>query len=73
MKALAADGILTVEVTVARVRARTSAFSEPTRARSCSRPTRPPPAFARWARDLLKGVRPEVRLDAPSPGSRGSP
>jgi hypothetical protein len=62
MKALAADGILTVEVTVAASSSYV-AFLE-AYARALLAADTPAGRLRRWAAELLKGVRPELRFDA---------
>jgi hypothetical protein len=66
MKTLAAEGILTVEVTVAASSSYV-AFLE-AYARALVAAETPVGSFRRWAMELLKGVRPEVRFDAPGAG-----
>ena len=62
MKTLAAEGILTVEVTVAASSSYVS-FLE-AYARALLAADTPVSTLRRWASELLKGVRPELRFDA---------
>ena len=67
MKGLAADGILTVEVTVAASSSYVGFLEAYARALLLAADT-PAAGFRRWASELLKGFRPEVRLEAPAAG-----
>jgi hypothetical protein len=67
MKSLAVGGILTVEVTVAASSSYVGFLEAYARALLLAADT-PAAGLRRWASDLLKGFRPEVRLDAPAPG-----
>jgi uncharacterized protein len=66
MKTLADEGILTVEVTVAASSSYVG-FLE-AYARALLAADTPVSGFRRWAAELLKGARPDVRLGAPGPG-----
>jgi len=66
MKALAAEGILTVEVTVAASSSYVG-FLE-AYARALVTADTPVSGLRRWTSELLKGMRPDVRFDAESPG-----
>jgi len=66
MKALAAEGILTVEVTVAASSSYVG-FLE-AYARALVTADTPASGLRRWTSELLKGMRPDVRFDAESPG-----
>jgi len=66
MKTLAAEGVLTVEVTVAASSSYV-AFLE-AYARALLSADTPVKSLRQWASELLKGVRPELRFDAQSAG-----
>src|SRR5262249_6420252 len=66
MKALAAEGVLTVEVTVAASSSYVG-FLE-AYARALLAADTPAGSLRRWASELLKGIRPELRFDAHAAG-----
>ena len=66
MKTLAAEGVLTVEVTVAASSSYVS-FLE-AYARALLAADTQPGRLRQWAAELLKGLRPELRFDARPPG-----
>src|SRR5437762_5184974 len=70
MKSLAAEGLLTVEVTVAASSSYVG-FLE-AYARALLSAETPAGGLRRWAADLLKSVRPELRFDARPDGQRFS-
>jgi hypothetical protein len=63
MKELAADGVLTVEVTVAASSSYVAFLESYARALLLAADT-PASGLRRWASELIKGFRPEVRFDA---------
>src|SRR5215471_3372136 len=67
MKTLAAEGVLTIEVTVAASSSYV-AFLE-AYARALVAADTPAGGFRKWALELLKGARPEVHFDAQSRAS----
>src|SRR5262245_64266183 len=67
MRSLERDGVLTVEVTVAASSSYVGFLEAYAHALLLAADT-PAAGFRRWASDLLKGFRPEVRLDAPAAG-----
>jgi hypothetical protein len=66
MKTLAAEGILTVEVTVAASSSYVGFLEAYARALVVA--DTPVGGLRRWTSELLKGMRPDVRFDAASPG-----
>jgi hypothetical protein len=69
MKGLAADGVLTVEVTVAASSSYVAFLEAYARALLLAADT-PVGSLRRWAAELLRGVRPELRFDADAGSSR---
>jgi hypothetical protein len=67
MKALAGDGILTVEVTVAASSSYVAFLEAYARALMLAAETQPS-GLRRWAAELLKGFRPEIRFDTAAGG-----
>ena len=67
MKALAGDGILTVEVTVAASSSYVAFLEAYARALMLAAETQPS-GLRRWAAELLKGFRPEIRFDTVAGG-----
>jgi hypothetical protein len=67
MKGLAAQGVLTVEVTVAASSSYVAFLEAYARALLLAADA-PPAGLRRWAAELLKGLRPELRFDAPAAG-----
>jgi uncharacterized protein len=67
MKSLAAQGVLTVEVTVAASSSYVAFLESYARALLLAADT-PAAGLRRWASELLKGLRPELRFDAAAQG-----